>query len=162
VDLAKARELFGYQTIQADGSDKLPFGDDEFDLIFCSSVLEHVTGPKEEIINLANGSRFRETAFSFQKTFAAEIRRIGKRYYVQTPHRYFMVESHTWLPFPIVLLPRPLQIRTIKLFNKFWPKRTEPDWNLLVPSQVRALFPDADILVERVAGWPKSIMAIKR
>jgi len=160
-DLAIARDRFGYTTIQADGSDRLPFADGEFDLVFCSSVIEHVTGPKDSIIKMTNGREFQNTAFHFQQKFAAEIRRVGKRYYVQTPHRYFIIESHTWLPLIIVLLPRPLQIRTIAFFNRFWPKQTEPDWNLLVPSQMKHLFPDAKLILERSGWMPKSIMAIR-
>jgi hypothetical protein len=81
---------------------------------------------------------------------------------VQTPYKYFPIESHTWLPAAIVLLPRRLQIALIRTLDGWWPKKTKPDWRLLTIRQMRALFPDAEIVVERSLGLPKSIMAIKR
>lgn len=160
-DLAIARQRYGFETVQADGSGRLPFDAKEFDLVFCSSVIEHVTGPKQDVLQMRDGRAFRAMALERQRQFADEIRRIGRRYYVQTPHKYFLVESHTWLPLPIVLLDRPLQMKVIDVFNRFWPKRTEPDWNLLTPTHMRALFPDATVKIERQLGLPKSIMAFK-
>jgi ubiquinone/menaquinone biosynthesis C-methylase UbiE len=53
-DLKLAREKYGYETVQVpDDDEALPFGDKEFDVVFCSSVLEHVTGPKTKL----NGQR---------------------------------------------------------------------------------------------------------
>ncbi len=162
-ELAVARERYGYDTVQFDGSGKLPFADKQFDLVFCSSVIEHVTGPKEEMIATTDGSVFGEVAWTHQEAFANEIRRVGRRYYVQTPHRHFVIESHSWLPGAIVALPRPAQIRLLRRVSQsnFWPKTTLPDWNLLIPRDMQDLFPDAEIVVERSFGLPKSIMAIK-
>jgi SAM-dependent methyltransferase len=162
-DLAVARTRFGYGTVQFDGSGRLPFADGEFDFVFCSSVIEHVTGPKDEVTAISDSIVFRNTAAKYQAAFAAEIRRIAKRYYVQTPHKYFVVESHSWLPGVIVLLGRPAQISLLAAVSRsnLWPKSTSPDWNLLVPGEMQALFPDSEIAIERSFGLPKSIMAIK-
>lgn len=160
-DLDIARRKHGYATVRADGSNKLPFADREFDLVFCSSVIEHVTGPKDDVIAIQSSSEFKRVANRHQKVFADEIRRIGKRYFVQTPHKYFVVESHSWLPFGIVMLPRRQQAKVLRTFAHFWPKSTVPDWNLLVAGEMQALFPEANIIMERFAGLPKSIMAIK-
>ena len=97
-----------------------------------------------------------------QKRFAEEIRRVGKRYFVQTPYKYFPIESHTWTPFIIVFFPRRFQVALIKFLNRFWPKKTNPDWNLLTIQNMRQLFPDSQIITERSFGFVKSIMAIRK
>lgn len=161
-DLKYARETFGNKTIKLTEEKKLPFKDKSFDIVFCNSVLEHVTLPKNQIWDVTDSEIFKRESLKSQKAFAEEIKRISKKYFVQTPHKYFIIESHTWLPVLIVILPRFIQLKVIKFFNSFWPKKTAPDWNLLTVSQMKSIFPDAEIHVERVFGIPKSIIAIKR
>jgi hypothetical protein len=152
----------GFHTVLLREGEPLPFGDQEFDIVFCSSVIEHVTIPKSEIYSCRSGKEFRQRSFAAQQAFAREIRRIGKRYFVQTPYRYFIIESHTWMPAVILLLPRPLLVHFINFLNKFWIKTTEPDWNLLTVRDMRTLFPEAEIFIEWWMGLPKSLMACKR
>ena len=52
--------------VRADAADGLPFADDEFDLVYCSSVIEHVPPAR-------------------RAAFAAELRRVGRGWFVQTP-----------------------------------------------------------------------------
>jgi hypothetical protein len=161
-DLKLAREKHGYETVQLpDDTETLPFGDKEFDVVFCSSVLEHVTGPKEEVEWTKDGSHFEAVGRKHQFAFATEIRRIAKRYYVQTPYKYFIIESHSWLPGIIVFLPRPVLVHLLRFMNSFWPKRTSPDWRLLTISEFSRMFPDAIIEREKSLGFVKSLMAIK-
>jgi len=160
-DLATAHSRYGFKTIELDGSKRLPFADQEFDIVFCSSVIEHVTGPKDRVITLLNGHEFEKMAEETQAIFASEIRRISKRYFVQTPYRYFIIESHSWLPVLIVFLPRRLQVACLRFFGRFWPKATEPDWHLLTITEMRRLFPDAQIVRERWCFLTKSIIAAK-
>lgn len=160
-DLKEAAKL-GYKTILFDGIDKLPLNSDDVDLIFCSSVIEHVTLPKGQIWTVKNDVEFESTARQSQLQFAREIVRSCKGYFVQTPYKYFIIESHTWLPGAILLLPRPWLVRLIRFTNLFWPKRTSPDWRLLTAKDMHELFPDAEIVIERVWGLPKSIIAIRK
>lgn len=160
--LAYAEKTFGFKSIWIDQTAGLPFPDHYFDIVFCSSVIEHVTVDKSRLRDIQAITNFTDEAYKRQQEFAAEIRRIGKRYFVQTPNKYFPIESHTWLPGIIVFLPRLWQIKLIDFMNKWWPKRTSPDWNLLTQEQMQKLFPDAEIVLEKSFGFTKSIIAIKR
>lgn len=151
---------FGFQKVLLDESGKLPFPDGFFDVVYCSSVIEHVTVGKDEMWELTDGKIFRERAWTRQKIFAAELRRVGKAYFVQTPNRNFVIESHSWLPL-VGSFPRPWFVRTIKISNRFWIKQTIPDYNLLDKNEMKELFPDAEIVAETKFGLTKSIIAIK-
>jgi SAM-dependent methyltransferase len=73
--------------VRADAAAGLPFADDEFELVYCSSVIEHVAPARRE-------------------AFAAELRRVGRRWYVQTPAFSFPIEPHSLLPGAHWLPPR--------------------------------------------------------
>lgn len=156
----KGARKFDFVPVVVDESGKLEFDDGHFDIVYCSSVIEHVTIPKKDTWKIKSGREFRRAALKRQTEFADEIRRIGKQYFVQTPYRYFPIESHSWLPF-VALLPRRLLVPFLKITNRFWIKKTSPDWHLLNKSQLQELFFDADIVRERKFGLTKSIMAIK-
>ena len=158
--LEKAKEQYGYNTVLLEENSTLPFSDNYFDIVFCNSVIEHVTISKNKIWNSKNGKEFYNQSLINQKKFADEIRRIGKNYFVQTPNKYFIFESHTWLPFS-ALLPRRILVHVIKLINRFWIKKTTPDWNLLREKELRVLFPDAIIKKERFLFMVKSLIAVK-
>jgi hypothetical protein len=159
-DLAKAAARYGFRTAVLPESGELPFQTGEFDVAFCSSVIEHVTIPKGDVWRVTSGKAFREGARAAQRAFANEIRRVGRYYFVQTPNRGFPIESHTWLPL-IAVLPRPLLLRFLRATNSFWIKKTNPDWYLLSRRELQSLFPEAQVLEERVGPFVKSIMAVK-
>jgi hypothetical protein len=125
------------------------FADDQFDLVFSNSVIEHVGGPAE------------------QQRMADEVRRIGRRYYVQTPSRYFPIEPHFVFPF-FALLPVSVRVFLVQHFALGWnrriPDRAEAEAlvcsvRLLTRRELQALFPDARLARERVAGLTKSYTA---
>lgn len=152
---------YGYSFVPLGDDGRLPFPDGQFDLVFCSSVLEHVTGPKGAASWESDAGAFECTAARHQARFASEIRRVGRSYFVQTPYRYFPIDSHTWLPAPVALLPRPMLLRLLSFTNRFWIKQTQPDWHLLSRHRMAALFPDARIVTERFCGLPKSLIAVR-
>lgn len=159
--LARARER-GFATVQLVEGEPLPFGDASFDVVFSNSVIEHVTLPKASCIH----DRFRNrdwiaASLRNQAAFAAEIRRVGRAYFVQTPHRAFPVEAHTWLPF-VGWLPHQATVRVVRVSDRIWAKHCGyVDWNLLGAREMRMLFPDASLHVERVLGLPKSLVAYR-
>src|SRR6476660_4598956 len=59
----------------ADAASGLPFADEQFDLVYCSSVIEHVAPAR-------------------RAAFAAELRRVGRGWFVQTPAVSFPIEPH--------------------------------------------------------------------
>ena len=121
----------------------LEFADGEFPLVYSNSVIEHV--PKE-----------------LQVAFASEVRRVGQRYFVQTPNRWFPIEPHYQTPF-FHFLP----VRARKWLNGHftlgWREKGRwEDVNLLSARDLRRLFPDAEIHRERLFGLTKSLMAVRR
>ena len=161
-DLAQASDMFGYETVRLDGSDdRLPFKDGEVDIVFCSSVIEHVTGPKDEMVAMNDAKAFADRAWKHQTKFAQEIRRISKGYFVQTPHRRFPIEHHTYLPQPIIYFPRPFQRRLLKTIAPVWPADVQPDWRLLDETEMIELFPDSELVLEKSGGFVKSVTAVR-
>jgi hypothetical protein len=131
---------------------KLSFKDEEFDIAFSNSVIEHV------------GS------FDDQKKFADEIRRVGKSYWVQTPNKWFFVEPHLVAPF-VHYLPHRFQ-RTLIRYCTPWGLATKPSQGqvddflkstrLLAEAEVRSLFPDGEIYREKFLLFTKSFVVYKR
>ncbi len=158
--LEQGHEKFGFSKVLIAENEPLPFADKFFDIVFCSSVIEHVTIPKAELWNVRSGREFRKRSLEHQKDFAAEISRLGARYFVQTPAKSFPIESHTWLPF-MGYLPRRLFLPILSATNRVWVKAAPPDFNLLTKADMRSLFPDSTILNEKIFGLTKSIMALK-
>lgn len=157
--VTKGSKDFGYIPVIINEFQTLPFPDGYFDIVYCSSVIEHVTVPKEEVWGLYSGYKFKMASSKRQKEFSEEIKRLGKQYFVQTPYKYFPIESHTWLPL-CWWLPRQILIPTLCLTNIFWVKGTSPDWYLLDKKRMSELFSEAQIIDEKVFGLTKSIMAV--
>jgi hypothetical protein len=136
--------------VQGDGT-KLPFGTHEFDVCFSNSVIEHVS------------------TYERQQAFAAEIRRVGKGIWLQTPARSFPLEPH-WLGFGIHWLPHRWQRRLARNFTLYGlitrPSRRQVDelvdeYRLLSHREMRELFPDCEIRRERLLGLTKSYVAVR-
>lgn len=125
------------------------FGDGEFDVVFSNSVLEHV-GSLED-----------------QQRMIDEVRRVGKRFFVQTPNFFFPVEPHFHV-FGFQFLPVRLRVELLCHFSLGWTERVRDretaeavvrSVRLLTRSELERLCPDASIYTERVFGIPKSFVA---
>ena len=140
-----------FRWIVGDARDLSQFGDGEFDLVFSNSVIEHVGGAADQL-RMAN-----------------EIRRVGVRYFVQTPNRYFPIEPHFLFP-GFQFLPERTKVFLLKRFQLGWFPKAKTDEEaigyareiqLLNRREFSAMFPDAKLIDERVAGLVKSFMAVR-
>ena len=162
-DLAAA-ERHGFAVCLLDGTKSLPFADKSFDIVFCNSVIEHVTGDKDAVRTWTDGAAFVRQADLLQAQFAAEIDRVAKAYFVQTPYRHFPIESHTWTPIVLESLPRGIRLRVHRMLrdSRWWPRHvTNVDWRLLTIRDMKRMFPRAEIVTERSFGLVKSLIAVK-
>jgi hypothetical protein len=140
----------GFRSVSGDARALSEYAPGEFDVVFSNSVIEHVG------------------TFADQQRMAAEVRRVGKRYFVQTPNLWFPIEPHFLLPF-FQFYPQPVRVALTRRFALGWYPRM-PDreqaarhvelHRLLTERELRALFPDARIHRERFAGLTKSLIAI--
>jgi SAM-dependent methyltransferase len=121
--------------VLADVLDGLPFEDDEFDLAYCSSVIEHVA-PRD------------------RAAFAREVRRVARGWYVQTPAWSFPIEPHALLPFAHWLPPR--------LRRPYWRLGVAGAWEdiaLLRRGEMAELF--GEPVAERAGPLVKSWVSVR-
>ena len=136
-------------SVIGDAADLSRFTDQQFQVVFSNSVIEHL------------GS------YDRQKRMAAEVQRVGQRYFIQTPNRHFPLEPHFLVPF-FQFFPERLQIALIRRFDLGWyPKLSDYEQaarhirshRLLVESEMRALFPHGKLYKETALGMVKSLIA---
>jgi SAM-dependent methyltransferase len=137
-----------FSSVAGDACNMKQFGDKEFDVVFSNSVIEHVGN------------------YAAQLRMAEEVQRVGKRYFIQTPNRYFPIEPHFLFPY-YQFLPLILQVFLIRHFNLGWYRRI-PDrqdatafvksHTLLSERELRRLFPNAALYKERFLGFTKSFV----
>ncbi len=156
-----ASTKYGFKTVLLDESGKIPFEDNFFDIVFCNSAIEHVTVDKNEMYSIKTNKEFIRKSMIRQRFLADEIKRVSKKYFIQTPCKHFIIESHTWLPSLYIYLPRKFQLKLIRFLNKYWIKLSSPDINLLTTRDMKDLFPEAKIIKEKSLLLTKSIVAIK-
>ena len=129
----------------------LPFPDGSFDVALSNSVIEH-------LYTAANQARF-----------ASEIRRVARRWWVQTPDFRCPIEPHYLAP-AVHWLPVEIRRKAIRWCTPWgWLERPAAarcdrmsrEIRILHRSEMRRLFPDARILIERLLGLPKSIIAVR-
>lgn len=149
------------RSLLLDEDGNIPIESKSIDMVFCNSVIEHATVDKKQIWKLKNDSKFKKLALKRQGKMSREIIRVGKKFWVQTPYRHFLFEAHTWLP-GTQYFPRLLQIETIRFLNRFWIKKTSPDFHLLSKREAHSLFPQSEIIFEKVFGLPKSLIIRSR
>jgi SAM-dependent methyltransferase len=122
--------------VQADVTARLPFEDGEFDLAYSSSLIEHLHPGQRE-------------------SFAAEVRRVARGWFVQTPAYSFPIEPHALLPFAHWLPPGPRRA--------YWRLGVAGDWEdvrLLRRGEMAELFGEP-VLAERMLGLAKSWLSVR-
>lgn len=121
--------------VVADASHGLPFDDDAFDVAFCNSVIEHVAPAR-------------------RAAFAAEVRRVARGWYVQTPALAFPIEPHSLLPGAHWL---PVNLR--RLYWRLGVASDVEGIRLLRRRELEALFGPA--VRERLGPLTKSWIAVR-
>lgn len=135
-----------FRAVVGDARDMPEFTDRQFDVVFSNSAIEHVGG------------------FEDQKRMAREVKRIGKRYYVQTPNRHFPLEPHFLFP-GFQYLPLDAKVWLVQHFRMGHIPRLKDrtqaleaaaSTELLTKRQLVEIFPEARIEEEQVLGLAKS------
>ena len=137
--------------IVGDATDLSRYADASQAVVFSNSVIEHV------------GDR------DAQRRMAMEVRRVARRYWLQTPARWFPLEPHFLFPF-FGPLPVPVKAWLVRHFDLGW-RGKQPDREasyrvarsvrLLTRRELRGLFPTATISAERVFGIAKSWIVVE-
>jgi len=124
--------------------------DGAFDVAFSNSVIEH-------LFTLEN-----------QRKMAAEVRRVARGYWVQTPNYWFPIEPHFHVP-GWQWMPQELRIALLRRFRCGWrgpcPNKAQAtelvrEVRLMKRSELAECFPDAYLYAERFKGFTKSWVAI--
>lgn len=123
----------------------------KYDLVFSNSLIEHIGGHVR------------------RQQFANVVRESASSWWIQTPYRYFPIEPH-WI-FPCFQF-LPFRIRV--MISQHWNtphERVRKDAEeaaeavasieLISATEMRTYFPTSEIWFERIAGIPKSLVAIK-
>lgn len=135
VDLVE-RPTYPGPFVVADATERLPFDDDAFDLVYSSSVVEHIDPAKRQ-------------------AFADELRRVARGWWVQTPAFSFPVEPHALLPAAHWLPPA--------VRRPYWRLGVAGDWEdvrLLRRAEMTALF--GAPVAEKLGPLTKSWISVRR
>jgi hypothetical protein len=133
-----------------DATDLSEFADGAFDVAFSNSVIEHLF------------------TLEAQRRMAAEVRRLARAYWVQTPNFWFPVEPHFLVP-AWHWLPEDARVAILRRRGVGWAGRCPDEVHarevvqqhrLMRRRELARLFPDAEILPERVGGLVKSWIAV--
>lgn len=143
-------ERLRVENVAGDACDMPQYADGAFDIAHSNSVIEHVGG-------------YRRMA-----RFAAEMRRVGRAYYIQTPNFWFPVDPHTAFPFAH-WLPEPLRVNLSSMVKTGLAPRTDlagamgrlDDTRMISRTMFRAFFPDAEHHSERFFLLTKSLIAVR-
>lgn len=140
------------RTLVGDGC-ALEMADGSYDILFSNSVIEHVG------------------TWEAQEAFAREARRVGKALWIQTPAYECPIEPH-YMGLYIHHLPKRWQLRLIRWVTLWgWlhcPSKEQIQHEvqtirLLTRQEMALLFPDCEILTERLFGLiPKSYIAFRK
>jgi hypothetical protein len=126
-----------------------------YDVIFSNSMLEHLA------------------SFEQQKLIAQKIVQSRSSYFIQVPNRNSLIDPHFAHPIApfFAAWPRSLQVAALQLSGLNGGKRARSPaqaedrlryYHPLSVSEMRSMFGDAKILIERSFGIPMSIVALRR
>ena len=126
---------------------KLPWPDKHFDIVYSNAVIEHLGD------------------FEKQKEMAAEIMRVGKRWFVTTPNRWYPFEFHLRLPF-VTWLPGTAYLKIGKIISynhvrkKYMFRVNLDGLRLMTARELKLCFPCSTIVKQRVTFMAETLIAI--
>ncbi|HAB18664.1 MAG TPA: class I SAM-dependent methyltransferase [Verrucomicrobiota bacterium] len=130
---------------------RLEFADRSFEVAYSNSVIEHLS------------------TWENQQAFAQEARRVARKLWIQTPARSFPIEPHLIAPF-VHWFSQGVQ-RHLLRWCTVWGWLTRPtreqvraflaEVRLLTFREMQQLFPDCQIIRERLFGLTKSYIAVR-
>ena len=131
-----------------DATNLSEYQNNDFDLVFSNSVIEHLC-TKEN-----------------QTKMAKEILRVGKKHFIQTPSKYFFMEPHYLLPY-FNFCPEGLKffiltktkLSRLRKWNSSFAKQYIEEIRLLSLKEMKELFPESIIWKEKFIGMNKSFVA---
>ena len=136
--------------VVGDATNLADHGDKSYDVAFSNSVIEHLF------------------TYEAQAAMAREVRRVAKAYWVQTPNYGFPMEPHFLVP-GWHYLPETARVAIIRRRRCGWrgpyPELAEArqkvrEIRLMKGSELRTLFPDAEVRPEKFHGLTKSWVVI--
>ena len=138
----------GFISVSGDAT-QLQYSDRSFDIVFSNSVIEH-------LFDRAS-----------QQKMAAEVQRVGKYYFIQTPNYWFPLEPHwlfpffQYLPFSVkMFLTQHFSLGHIKkIHNRIDAENKVKEIKLLSLRDMQSLFPGAKIYSEKFFFLNKSFIA---
>ncbi|HET6417712.1 MAG TPA: class I SAM-dependent methyltransferase [Polyangiales bacterium] len=125
--------------VEGDACNVVQFDRGDFDILHSNSVIEHL-GPEEN-----------------QEAFASEVKRLSRRYWVQTSSEWFPIEPHCGMPF-WWFYPEPARQWFIRRWSQQVPRWAEmiAGTRLVTKKRLQSLFPETSSYVEWSYGFPKS------
>jgi len=143
-DASNLESIFkGATFVKNKAGDAFPFENKQFDILFCSAVIEHVGGDNE------------------QRFFIQECVRVAKKIYLTTPNKSFPVEFHTYLPF-VHYLPQHIHQKILRgLKMDFWAETS--NLNLFTSKKLYSMIPsdvckNARIYYNRLFGFTTNLI----
>src|SRR5450755_3538576 len=123
----------------------------QYDVVFSNSLMEHLGGHAR------------------RQQFADVVQQSAPSWWIQTPYRYFPVEPHWFFPC-FQFLPFKMRLEICRRWdighigahpNIRDAAEAVSSTELISATEMRAYFPTSEIWFERLAGLPKSLVAIK-
>jgi len=126
---------------------RLPWPDKYFDIVYSNAVIEHV------------GS------YARQKQMADEIMRVGRRWFVTTPNRWYPFEFHLRLPLVTWLagdtyLNAARIVRYDHARQRYTFGNPKAEFRLMTCSEMASCFPDSTIVKQRVTFMAETLIAL--
>lgn len=138
-----------FYTIQGNATNLSGIADGSYDIVFSNSVIEHLY------------------TWENQQKMAAEVHRVGKNHFIQTPNYWFPIEPHWVFPF-FQYFPRFLKVcltqhfslgHISKTVDAAAAKRQVDEIRLLTKAEMKQLFPQSTLYKEQFKGFNKSFTA---